>query len=110
MKNSGIRKTLENDTSVAYAYDNANRLLSIVHKQDTTTFASFEYGYNSIGNRTSVTREDGKSDLYDYDPTDQLTNVAYNVVSSTPEREVGYVYDAVGNRESVTDNGLPVTY
>ena len=53
----------------SYAYDNANRLLSIEHKGGSTTFASFDYDYNSVGNRTSVTREDGTSDLYDYDPT-----------------------------------------
>jgi RHS repeat-associated protein len=108
-------KTLENNTSVSYVYDDANRLLSITNKTGSTPFASVMYGYNSMNNRTFVKRETGKGDVYRYDPTDQVTNVLYEATNpdstpSSPERTVGYVYDAVGNRNSLTDNGSTTNY
>jgi RHS repeat-associated protein len=73
----------------------------------TNTISQFSYGYDSAGNRVWVKRASGKGDVYQYDPTDQLTNVLYEATTpdATPSgwtNEVRYVFDAAGNRTSVT--------
>ena len=61
-------------------------------------------------------RANGKGDVYRYDATDQLTNVLYEAThpDGTPgawTNEVRYVFDAAGNRESVTrTNSGTTTY
>jgi RHS repeat-associated protein len=49
-------------------------------------------------------------DEYTHDPIDQLVRVRYQVSGGVPVRDVQYQYDRVGNRQVVTDNGVPVTY
>jgi RHS repeat-associated protein len=108
-----LTKALGNSTIVAYAYDEANRLASVDHQKNGTSFATFDYAYSSTDDRTSRTETVGgtapvsSSDLYGYDPTDQLTQVKYDfdAGANTQERAVNYAYDAAGNRTSVTDNG-----
>ena len=38
-----------------YTFDDANRLTSLAHVNGPTTLSSFSYGYDNVGNRTSVT-------------------------------------------------------
>jgi RHS repeat-associated protein len=73
----------------------------------TNTISQYEYGYDGAGNRRWVKRANGRGDVYRYDATDQLTNVLYEAINpdTTPSawtNEVRYVFDAAGNRESVT--------
>lgn len=108
-------KALENGTSTSYLYDDANRLLTVDQQKAGTSFARFDYTYNSVNNRTSVERENGLGDAFTYDAIDQLTGVQYDattpgVVPSNPARVTGYDYDAVGNRTSVADDGLATAY
>lgn len=101
--------SLENGTGTRYAYDIARRLTNMVLTTNSTTFSAFAYGYNSVGNRTNRSETLGGSswtDAYTYDGTDQVTNVNY----SSGSRVVGYAYDAVGNRTSVTDNSQTTSY
>src|SRR5205823_1262046 len=56
--------------------------------------------------RVSVAHEDTTADLFGYDPIDQVTSVNYGADG----RSVSYVYDKVGNRTSVTDNGTTTPY
>jgi RHS repeat-associated protein len=105
-----------NNTSTAYLYDDANQLLSIDNKANGTTFAKFDYTYNTVNNRTSRTESaagnSAATDTYDYDATDQLTRVRYgfDAGANTQSRQVDYSYDAAGNRASVTDNGSAIQY
>jgi YD repeat-containing protein len=84
----------------------ANRMTHIDHQNGSGIFARFDYVYDSVNRRTTVTREDATSDLFGYDPIDQVTSVNYG----SDGRVVGYSYDKVGNRLSVTDNGTVTTY
>jgi RHS repeat-associated protein len=66
------------------------------------------------GNRVWVKRANGRGDVYQYDPTDQLTNVLYEATNpdATPSvwtNEVRYVFDAAGNRTSVTATNTGTT-
>jgi RHS repeat-associated protein len=82
------------------------------------SFAKFDYVYDSADNRTSRTETMGElsfgspADVYNYDPTDQLTEVKYNFDAgmNTEERNVSYAYDTAGNRTSMTDTGAITSY
>jgi RHS repeat-associated protein len=110
-----IGKNLENGTSTLYLHDDASRVLTVDHRAGGSSFAKYDYTYNSVSNRTSRTETaagPAKNDLYGYDPVDQLTQVKYNFDSgsNTQERLVNYNHDAAGNRASVVDNGGTTSY
>lgn len=98
-----LTKSLENGTAANYTYDDANRLTTLDHKKGSTSFAKYDYAYNSVNDRTSrgETLNGGTTgtDGYGYDAVDQVTGVSY-----ASGRSVGYAYDAVGNRNTVTDS------
>lgn len=111
-----ISRTLENGTAVNYAYDDASRGLSVDLVNSAGSFARIDYTLDAINNRTSRTETDSgaapSKDIYGYDAIDQLTEVKYNfdAGTNTQDRQVDYLYDAVGNRLSVTDNGITQNY
>ncbi|HUT94718.1 MAG TPA: RHS repeat-associated core domain-containing protein [Thermoguttaceae bacterium] len=99
------RKTLGNGVYTSYEYDDAGQLLHLVtHAPDDTILSRLDYTYDPSGRRTSMTTLDGTY-AYGYDPLSQLTSVSY------PDGHVvAYVYDAVGNRIKVTDDGAATAY
>jgi RHS repeat-associated protein len=101
-----VRKDNGNGTASTYQYDLAGQLLQLRHlAPDGTTVNSFyEYTYDLLGRRTTQTTADGTT-FYGYDSLGQLTSV-----SLPGGRVITYVYDAVGNRSSVTDNGITTQY
>jgi RHS repeat-associated protein len=106
---------LENGTSVVYAYDDANRMLSLDNLKGSTSFAHFDYGYDSVNRRKYVQRDGGKGDVNSYDAIDQVIEVQYEAnnpdnTPGLPVRTVSYGLDAAGNRTTVTDNGTPTSY
>ena len=68
--------------------------------------SSFNYTYNPVGNRTQVVEADGDVLTLSYDPTYQLTNERRSGANSY---NISYVYDAVGNRTLLVNNGVPTT-
>jgi RHS repeat-associated protein len=106
-----VKRALENFTFTDYEYDAAGQVTRIWHYRAasgvTNTISQYEYGYDGAGNRRWVKRANGRGDVYRYDATDQLTNVLYEAINpdtapSAWTNEVRYVFDAAGNRESVT--------
>jgi hypothetical protein len=88
--------------SVAYAYDEVDRVTSACYAAATCTGKSagrIDYRYDLVGNRTSQTRTGtAGSDTtdYDYDAADQLTR---QTVESGPTSMVTeYEYDLHGNQ------------
>jgi RHS repeat-associated protein len=111
------QRTLENGTFTQYEYDASGQLTNLVHKRENeSVISSFGYGYDDAGNRKWVKRANGKGDVYKYDAIDQLTNVLYEATNpdGTPSawtNEARYVFDAAGNRTSVTlTNSGTTTY
>ncbi|HEY5813874.1 MAG TPA: RHS repeat-associated core domain-containing protein, partial [Chthoniobacterales bacterium] len=99
-------KSLENGTSAAYTYDDANRLLGISHSLTVNAQPStlgLAYGYNTVNNRLTRSETVGPTpmvtQIYGYDPIDQITSVNYG-----PGRSETFAYDATGNRTSATDS------
>lgn len=111
-----LTKSLSNNTTTNYLYDDASRLLTLDNQANATSFAKFDYAYNAVNNRVSRSETDSgaptSTDSYDYDATDQVTQVKYNVNpgSNTQDRLVNYAYDAAGNRVAVTDGGVATSY
>jgi RHS repeat-associated protein len=99
------RKELGNGTYTTYAYDPAGQLLHLVNFAPGGAVNSrFDYTYDDLGRRTSMTTLDGTW-TYGYDGAGELTSV------QLPNgRTIQYVYDAAGNRVSVLDDGTPTNY
>jgi RHS repeat-associated protein len=109
-----LGKTLGNNTTANYAFDDASRLLSLVHSNSVGVLARFDYTLNAVGNRTNKTQSGTgvspvRSESYTYDAIDQIAAVAY-ATNSTPMRNVSYQYDPVGNRQQVTEDGNTTGY
>ena len=94
-----------NGTFTTYSYDDAGQVLSIINsKADKTINSRFDYTYDNLGRRTSMTTLDGKTS-YGYDGIGQLTSVTLPT-----GRAIEYKYDAAGNRTTVKDSGVTATY
>jgi RHS repeat-associated protein len=77
----------------------------LIHFAPTKTINSrFDYTYDSLGRRGSVTTLDGTT-TYTYDSDSRLISLAL-----PSGRVINYVYDAVGNRIGATDNGAATAY
>ena len=93
---------LPNTSRITNTYDSVARLLTTkLITSSQTVLDSYAYGYNTANQRTGVTRTDGSTVGYTYDPAGQLT-VANSSVN--PE-DRGYAYDAAGNLRWRTNNG-----
>jgi RHS repeat-associated protein len=100
-----IKETNGNGTYTTYEYDQQSQLTRLInYKADNTVNSQFEYTYDNLGRRTSMTTLEGTFQ-YGYDATGQLTSVV------TPDnRTIRYQYDAAGNRIAVTDNEIATNY
>ncbi|HAX85517.1 MAG TPA: hypothetical protein DCY91_04425, partial [Cyanobacteria bacterium UBA11370] len=100
-----IKETNGNGTYTNYEYDLQDQLTQLINYQaDNTVNSKFEYTYDNLGRRTSMTTLEGTFQ-YGYDATGQLTSVV------TPtNRTITYRYDAAGNRIGVTDSGTNTNY
>jgi RHS repeat-associated protein len=100
-----IRETRGNGTYTTYAYDSADELLHLVHlAPDNSVLSRFDYTYDVLGRRASVTTLDGTT-TYGYDAVGRLISVVL-----PNKRNITYKYDAAGNRVSVADNGSTTGY
>jgi RHS repeat-associated protein len=94
-----------NGTYTTYSYDSAGQTLSIVNfKADNTVNSRFDYTYDNLGRRDSMTTLEGKT-TYGYDATGQLTKATL-----ANGRVIEYQYDAAGNRTTVKDSGTTTNY
>jgi RHS repeat-associated protein len=99
------KKTLGNGVYTTYDYDAAGDILHLVnYEPDGGVLSRFDYAYDASGRRSSMTTLDG-TQTYGYDPLGQLTSVAYS-----DGRVVSYAYDGAGNRTQVDDNGVVTPY
>ena len=122
---------------VQYTYDDAGNLIqkdmgngtrTVLHlrrrrrraldhqptRRITVTVNSFDdYTYDALGNVLTDTNQDGEW-VYTYDADSQLIGAVFTPNSTDPDgltaQNLQYVYDAAGNRESETVNGVTTTY
>lgn len=121
----------ENQTETVQRHDAENRVTGIVeHGPDRSPLAALDYTYDEAGNRTSTTTTDYETttghrttttrDTYLYDDTYQVTGADYRAsvavaasqraMTGTPASSVRFIYDAVGNRIEVADDGAVTRY
>jgi RHS repeat-associated core domain len=96
---------LPNGSTIRHSYDSVARLASIkLLHSILSSVDSYTYAYDPANQRTNVTRVDGSSVAYRYDPIGQLV-VADSSVNS---EDLGYAYDAAWNLLRRTNAcGLP---
>ena len=94
-----IREDNGNETYSTYDYDDAGQIVRVLNYSGGGTInSSFEYAYDTLGRRISTTTLDGTT-TYGYDGIGQLTSV------TLPNgRTIEYTYDRAGNRISVQDS------
>ena len=98
-------KTLGNGTTTVYIYNAGSQLMSVVNRApDTSIQSKFEYTYDGVGRRTSMTTLEGTT-TYGYDSNGQLISVAL-----PGGRTIHYQYDSMGNRTQVDDDGSLTGY
>lgn len=100
-------KTYENGLSALYSHDAAQRLVGLEHRRGLDLLAKIDYTLDKVGNRNSKAQSvlNPLTENYNYDVVDQLIEAKYGTA-----RTVGYQYDAVGNRQWVSDNGTTAHY
>ena len=93
--------------SALYSYDAAQRLVGLEHRRGFDLLAKIDYTLDKVGNRKSKPQSvlNPLTENYAYDAVDQLIEAKYGAA-----RTVGYQYDAVGNRQWVSDNGATAHY
>lgn len=98
-------QALGNGVYTTYDYDGAGWLIHLVNCDPSgTAISRFDYTYDASGRRATMTTLDGTF-TYGYDSLGQLTSVEY------PDSHIlSYEYDAVGNRLQVDDDGAVTTY
>ena len=105
---------LANGTQTAYSFDAASQLTALAHANSGGAFATRDYDYNTIGLRTNmlsgIAGVGNVLDDYAHDPLDQLVRARYDVAGGTPQRDVQYNFDEVGNRLSMDENGTVTPY
>ncbi|HRB17853.1 MAG TPA: RHS repeat-associated core domain-containing protein [Nitrospira sp.] len=101
--------TLPNGIQTTYTYDPASQVTAISHQLTalSSQINKAEYGYNAVGNRTSLTDRRGPQN-FGYDNLDRLTSASHPLLG-TPQ---AFAYDPVGNRAtggSVVNAGNQLT-
>jgi RHS repeat-associated protein len=94
---------------VGLRYDPASQVTAISHQLTalSSQINKAEYGYNAVGNRTSLTDRRG-AQAFGYDSLDRLTSASHPLLA-TPQ---AFAYDPVGNRTtggSVVNAGNQLT-
>ena len=69
---------------------------------------AFQFGYDALSRRNSLTRPNGVNTTYAYDPASSLTSVLHKLGTTTLDGAT-YIYDAAENRKSRTDKRLNTT-
>lgn len=95
---AGNRSSLSLDGAVwlSYAYDDAERLTSILRGSD-----AFSFTYDVASRRQSMTYPNGVVTTYDYDELSRLTQITA-ALGGMPISNAGYLYDAASNRTRKT--------
>ena len=110
-----IQEDMGNGTRTVYTYDSDNHVMSITnYAPDHVTKNSFDdYSYDGLGNVLTDTSQDGEW-VYTYDADSQLIHAVFTPNGTDPDglaaQNIEYSYDAAGNRESETSNGVTTTY
>jgi len=97
--------TYPDGKTMVYAYDRLNRLTSATDWLGKTT----GYTYDPAGNLVQTQYPNRAGTAFGYDPANRLTQVV-NSVFGLPLLNIQYALDKVGNRTSVSVDGVATAY
>jgi len=97
--------TMGNGATSTFAFDNANRILSVVNRSGSKILSSLAYSLDAAGNRIQSTDAAGGLTQYRYDALNRLT-----VWTAPSGQSTTYTYDAVGNRTSTRNSTGTMAY
>jgi RHS repeat-associated protein len=106
------REDKGNGTFTTYEYDLAGELMHLVnHAPDGSVSSRFDYTYDNLGQRATMTTLDGQW-TYTYDDIGQLMHAVFvsNNPAAAPNQDLQYSYDAAGNRTQTIINGATTMY
>ncbi len=89
-------------SSPVYTFDDVNRLKTV--KPSTSSVPIATYGYDGVGNRESVTHDNGIVTSYAYNRRNRLTGIQHKL-GATLLLGVAYTLDASGLRTAITETG-----
>jgi len=99
-----------NGTTSFYTYDSLNRLTYMENvRSNNTIISSYSYTLGLSGNRTQVVEHNGRTVDYVYDDRYRLTQESIQDPING-SKTFTYAYDAVGNRLTKTEDGMPTNY
>ena len=107
---------LPNGAMITNSYDAVARLASTkLLNSQLSTLNSFSYGYNQLGQRTNIVRNQGSAGsgaTASYDAIGELTGWRGKETNGTTRlnEQLGYAYDAAGNLKQRTNNALVQTF
>lgn len=109
-----IHRAYGNGTATTYAYDVLNRLVQLT---DNPNIANVQMTYDAVGKmlfKKDLLRPT-KSEVYGYDALNRLTSFKQGEITTgmeipNPLKQVQYNMDALGNRTTVTTNGMVTHY
>src|SRR5262249_20138003 len=93
------REDKGNRTFTTYAYDLGGELLHLINfAPDGSVNSRFDYTYDDLGNRTTMTTLDGQW-TYTYDAIGELTHAVFasSDPAAVPNQDLQYAYDPAGN-------------
>jgi RHS repeat-associated protein len=103
-----------NGTTTSYAYDANNRITSVLTNPGGKLNSIFSYDNNGNKLFEKKLHKPEQSEQYAYDDEMRLTDFKSGILSGnsipSPLNEIDYNYDALGNRTSVTENGVSTNY
>ncbi len=108
------QKAFNNGLTTNYNYNVLAQMESIVVNPGATFH--FEYEYNNIGDRTATRalHQQSLSETYAYDNVNRLINYKKGAITNgdipSPDDQIDFQYDALGNRVSLTQNSNSTTY
>ena len=109
-----IHRACGNGTATTYAYDVLNRLVQLTNN---LSIANVQMTYDAVGKMLS--KKDllrpTKSEVYGYDALNRLTSFKQGQITTgveipNPLKQVQYNMDALGNRTTITANGVATNY
>lgn len=112
--NALTQRVYDNGTTTNFVYNTLNRLVQIT---DNPNIANVQMTYDAVGNMLS--KKDllrlTKSEAYTYDALNRLASFKQGEITTgveipNPLKQVQYALDALGNRTTVTTNGVTTNY